>query len=51
MQVVVDVFEPIQEKYFNLMESSELDRILDEGAEKANQVASKTLKKWKMRWD
>jgi tryptophanyl-tRNA synthetase len=27
------------------MESSELDRILDEGAEKANQVASKTLKK------
>ncbi len=44
-QVVVNVFEPIQEKYNNLMESTELDRILDEGAEKANQVASKTLKK------
>ncbi|MEH7177483.1 tryptophan--tRNA ligase [Neobacillus vireti] len=43
--LVVNVFKPIQEKYFNLMESSELDRILDEGAEKANQVASKTLKK------
>jgi tryptophanyl-tRNA synthetase len=43
--VVVNVFKPIQEKYNNLMESSELDRILDEGAEKANQVASKTLKK------
>jgi tryptophanyl-tRNA synthetase len=43
--VVVNVFKPIQEKYNNLMESSELDRILDEGAEKANQVASKTLNK------
>lgn len=43
--VVVNVFKPIQEKYNNLMESSELDRILDEGAEKANQVASRTLKK------
>ena len=43
--VVVNVFKPIQEKYNNLMESSELDRILDEGAEKANQVASKTVKK------
>ena len=27
------------------MESSELDDILDEGAEKANQIASKTVKK------
>ncbi|MEH7249527.1 tryptophan--tRNA ligase [Neobacillus niacini] len=43
--VVVNVFKPIQEKYYNLMESNELDRILDEGAEKANQVASKTVKK------
>jgi tryptophanyl-tRNA synthetase len=43
--VVVNVFKPIQEKYNNLMESNELDRILDEGAQKANQVASKTVKK------
>lgn len=44
-EVVSGVFKPIQEKYHNLMESSELDDILDRGAEKANQVASKTLKK------
>ncbi|WP_413310195.1 tryptophan--tRNA ligase [Bacillus sp. 1P10SD] len=43
--VVVNVFKPIQEKYYNLMESSELDDILDRGAEKANIVANKTLKK------
>ncbi|MDR6124557.1 tryptophanyl-tRNA synthetase [Bacillus sp. SLBN-46] len=43
--VVVNVFKPIQEKYYNLMESSELDEILDRGAEKANLVANKTLKK------
>ncbi|MBT2729301.1 tryptophan--tRNA ligase [Bacillus sp. ISL-75] len=43
--VVVNFFQPIQEKYYDLLESSELDRILDEGAEKANLVASKTLKK------
>ena len=43
--VVVNVFKPIQEKYYNLMESSELDDILDRGAEKANLVANKTLKK------
>lgn len=42
--VVVNFFKPIQEKYFDLLESSELDRILDEGAEKANLVANKTLK-------
>lgn len=43
--VVVNFFKPIQEKYFDLLESSELDRILDEGAQKANLVANKTLKK------
>lgn len=44
-EVVVNVFKPIQDRYYNLVESSELDDILDRGAEKANQVASKTLKK------
>lgn len=44
-EVVVNVFKPIQDKYYNLVESSELDNILDHGAEKANRVASKTLKK------
>ncbi|WP_339170849.1 tryptophan--tRNA ligase [Anoxybacillus sp. FSL W8-1294] len=44
-QVIIDTLTPIQEKYYELMESSELDDILDEGAEKANRVASKMLKK------
>ncbi|NRD78429.1 tryptophan--tRNA ligase [Bacillus sp. BRMEA1] len=43
-EVVVNVFKPIQEKYHNLMETSELDDILDRGAEKANQTANLTLK-------
>lgn len=36
---------PIQERYYELLDSEELDRILDEGAEKANAIANKTLKK------
>ncbi|AKS37614.1 tryptophanyl-tRNA synthetase [Anoxybacillus gonensis] len=44
-QVIIDALTPIQEKYYELMESSKLDDILDEGAEKANRVASKMLKK------
>ena len=36
---------PIQNRYAELLESDELDRILDEGAEKANFLANKTLKK------
>ncbi|MEH7110402.1 MULTISPECIES: tryptophan--tRNA ligase [Bacillaceae] len=43
--VVVNFFKPIQERYYQLIESSELDDILDQGAERANQVANKTLKK------
>lgn len=44
-QVIIDTLTPIQEKYYNLMESTILDKVLDEGAEKANKVASKMLKK------
>jgi tryptophanyl-tRNA synthetase len=44
-QVVVQALEPIQEKYHTLMESAELDEILDHGAEKANQVAGRMVKK------
>lgn len=44
-EVVVNVFKPVQEKYYNLIESAELDDILDRGAEKANKVASQTLKR------
>lgn len=44
-EVVIQEIAPIQAKYFALMESTELDDILDRGAEKANQVAGKMLKK------
>ncbi|MGJ7919586.1 tryptophan--tRNA ligase [Neobacillus sp. LXY-4] len=44
-QVVIRELEPIQKKYHELMESSELDEILDQGAQKANAVANKMLKK------
>ncbi|WP_100330582.1 tryptophan--tRNA ligase [Bacillus xiapuensis] len=43
--VVIRHLEPIQKRYYELVNSEELDRILDEGAEKANQVAGKMLKK------
>jgi len=44
-EVVVKAIEPVQTRYQELMESSELDDILDIGAEKANLVASKMVKK------
>lgn len=42
---VIQVLEPIQEKYNDLIESTELDDHLDHGREKANEVASKMLRK------
>ncbi|MER1998292.1 MAG: tryptophan--tRNA ligase [Lysinibacillus sp.] len=42
---VIEHLTPIQERYYELIESPELDDILDEGAEKANAIAAKTLKK------
>ncbi|GIN89920.1 tryptophan--tRNA ligase [Siminovitchia terrae] len=44
-KVVVDTLSPIQERYYELVESKELDDILDEGAEKANAQANKMLRK------
>ncbi|WP_409274427.1 tryptophan--tRNA ligase [Neobacillus sp. SCS-31] len=44
-EVVIHALKPIQDRYHELMESSELDDILDRGAEKANRAASKMLKK------
>ncbi|RDI47772.1 tryptophan--tRNA ligase [Falsibacillus pallidus] len=43
--LVVETIKPIQDKYNELMASSELDEILDKGAEKANRAASKMIKK------
>lgn len=42
---VTEHLAPIQERYKELLESDELDAILDRGAEKANLLANRTLKK------
>ncbi|MEW4308804.1 tryptophan--tRNA ligase [Rossellomorea marisflavi] len=44
-KVVVDAIKPIQDRYNELIDSEELDDILDRGAEKANRTAGKMLKK------
>ncbi|EGA90280.1 tryptophanyl-tRNA synthetase [Planococcus donghaensis MPA1U2] len=44
-QAVTQHLAPIQERYKALLDSEELDVILDAGAEKANFLANKTLKK------
>jgi tryptophanyl-tRNA synthetase (EC 6.1.1.2) len=44
-EVVIESLAPIQKRYRDLINSPELDRILDEGAEKAQKVANVTLKK------
>ncbi|MBO8156270.1 MAG: tryptophan--tRNA ligase [Bacillaceae bacterium] len=46
-QIVTEGLKPIQERYYELIESEELDEILDQGAEKANQVATKMIRKAK----
>ena len=44
-EAVISHLTPIQERYEELLHSSELDVHLDRGAEKANAIASATLKK------
>ncbi len=44
-EVVIEILRPIQERYNELIDSQELDNILDEGAERANRKAFKTLAK------
>ena len=49
-EVVIGALTPIQERYRELIESDELDRILDEGAARANKTTGKMVKKWKTPW-
>jgi tryptophanyl-tRNA synthetase len=46
-EVIIKELKPIQQRYAELIDSDELDEILDHGAEKANKVASKMLQKMK----
>lgn len=43
-ELLVDTLRPIHERYNDLIDSPELDRILDEGAVKAREKASKTYR-------
>jgi len=42
---VVSALKPIQEKYKEIMSSGEIEKILNEGAEKARAVSGVTLKR------
>ncbi|SFL36883.1 tryptophanyl-tRNA synthetase [Gracilibacillus orientalis] len=44
---VIEALRPIQERYYELIESDELDDLLDQGADKANFTATKMLRKAK----
>jgi len=44
-EAIINHFTPIQERYNELINSQELDEILDAGAKKANEIANKTLAK------
>lgn len=44
---VVEMLKPIQDRFHEIIDSQELDDILDHGAEKASKVANKTLAKAK----
>jgi len=44
-QAVIHELKPIQDRYEQLINSEELEKILDEGAEKANRQANKMLQK------
>ncbi|HVH96146.1 MAG TPA: tryptophan--tRNA ligase [Bacillus sp. (in: firmicutes)] len=44
-EIIINTLSPIQQKYNELMESNELDEILDRGSEKARLVADKMVSK------
>ncbi|KGX87729.1 tryptophan--tRNA ligase [Pontibacillus litoralis] len=45
--IVIEALRPIQQRYYELVDSEELDDILDHGADKANKEAMKMLRKAK----
>lgn len=44
---IIAVLKPIQDRYYEFLESDELDDILDNGAERASLIANKTIQKAK----
>lgn len=47
VEIVVSSLEPIQERYNKILESGEVEKVLKEGAERANDVSIKVLKEVK----
>ena len=45
VEVTVDALRPIKERYNEIRESDELNKILDDGAERARAIAEKTMKR------
>ncbi|MDK2919587.1 MAG: tryptophanyl-tRNA synthetase [Candidatus Petromonas sp.] len=43
IDVVVSTLEPIQQKYYDIVESGEVEKVLKEGAEKAREASNKVL--------
>ncbi len=50
VEVVTEAMAPIQERYKDIRESSELIDILNDGAERANAIAEKTMKRVRERF-
>ena len=44
---IIATLEPLQKRYYELLNSEELDNYLDQGADKARRTADKTLNKMK----
>ena len=42
-EIVADALRPIQSKYFEIMNGTELDKILDQGAEKSSLGCTKKI--------
>lgn len=42
---LIEHLTPVQQRFYELIDSAELDQILDEGRDKANEIASETLKR------
>lgn len=42
---LIEHLTPVQQRFYELIDSEELDQILDEGRDKANEIASETLRR------
>ena len=50
MEVTIEALTPIQERYAEIRKSDELKKVLKEGAEKANAIATPVLRRVKKKF-